>query len=221
MPQMRRNLPFLLIGVWFLLDGVLALGKSISLGVIGNAWPQRVGAILGGVILSLAVLFSIVSAVRGEHRRRSAAAMAIAVALQFGWAGFHLWASAMEEEIAAPFKSGFTVERLEERALNSPVSRGRELAAGYAFREFGARIQYADESGNVRTFEPKPLDIEKRERNRKLQTDLANAQAVLRRQAVSFRWLALASLLSFGTVFVCASIVLGGPRRWHAWLTSR
>jgi len=218
---MRRNLPFLLIGVWFLLDGVLALGKSISPGLIGSAWPQRVGVILGGVLLSLAVLFSIVSAVRGEHRRRSAVAMAIAVALQSGWTGFYLWASAMEEEIAAPFKSGFTVEKLEERALNSPVSQGRELAASYAFREFGARIQYADESGSVRTFEPKAVDLEKRERNRQLQADMADAQAVLRRQATSFRWVALASLLSFGTVFVGAAIVLGGPRRWHGWLTSR
>jgi hypothetical protein len=218
---MRRNLPFLLIGVWFFLDGVLALGKSVSPGLIGSAWPQRVGVILGGVILSLAVLFSIVSAVRGEHRRRSAAAMAIAVALQSGWTGFYLWASAMEEEITAPFKSGSTVEKLEERALNSPVSRGRELAASYAFREFGARIQYADESGNVRTFEPKTVDLEKRERNRQLQADMAKAQAVLRRQATSFRWVALASLLSFGAVFVGAAIVLGGPRRWHGWLTSR
>jgi hypothetical protein len=38
--------PFLLIGVWFLLDEVLALGKSISPGFIGSEWPQRVGVIL-------------------------------------------------------------------------------------------------------------------------------------------------------------------------------
>jgi hypothetical protein len=218
---MRRNLPFLLIGVWFLLDGVLALGKSLSPELLGSAWPQRVGVILGGGLLALAVLFSILSAVRGEHRRRSAAAMLIAVALQSGWTGFYLWASAMEEEIAAPFKSGFTVEKLEERALNSPVSRGRELAASYAFREFGARIQYADESGNVQAFEPKAIDLEKREHNRQTQAEMANAQAVLRRQATSFRWVAWASLLSFGAVFVGTAIVLGGPRRWYGWLTNR
>jgi hypothetical protein len=219
--QMRRNLPFLLIGVWFLLNGVLALGKSISPGFIGSAWPQRVGVILGGALLSLAVLFSIVAAVRGEHRRRSAAAMALAVALQSGWTGFYVWASGMQEEIAAPFESGFTVEKLAERALNSPASRGRELAASFAFREFGARIQYTDESGNVRTFEPRTVDLEKRERNRQFQVEMANVQAVLRKQAISFRWVALASLLSFGAVFVGAAIVLGGPRRWHGWLTSR
>ena len=48
----------------------------------------------------------------------------------------HLRASTMEAELAIPWKSGFTVERFTERALDSPVPRGRELAASAAGQKF-------------------------------------------------------------------------------------
>jgi hypothetical protein len=218
---MRRNLPFYLLSAWFLSRALFALGERISPGVIGSEWPHRVGVILAGVLLSLTILFAFVATVQGERRRECAAAMAAAVVLQIGTTSFYLWASTVGERIASPIESGFTVERLSERALNSPASRGRELAASYAFGEFGTRVQYADKSGNVRTFEPTSIDVEKRESSRKFQADMANLQAVLRRQATSFRWAALASLLSFGGVLVSGALVLGGPRKWHGWLTGR
>ena len=175
------------------------------------------------MLISLAILLGLVSAILGEHRRRSAVAMAIAVLLQVGSTGFYLWASTAEQELSAElgasFKPSFTIEKLAERALNSPVLRGRELAASYAFREFGARIQYADESGNLRTFEPSSNDLTKRETNQRLQADMANTQAVMRRQAMSFQWAALARLISLAGVLLAGAIVLAGPKSWHGWLT--
>ena len=218
---MRRNLPFNLLSGWFFSQALFALGKLISPGVIGSEWPQRVGVILAGVLLSLTILFAIVAAVQGERRRECAVAMVAAVVLQIGWTSFHVWVSTVEGELAAPIKSVLTVERLAERALSSPVSRGRELAASHAFREFGARVQYADESGNVRTFEPTSVDLARRESKRQLQADMAQTQAVLRHQAMDSRWAALANLLSFGGVLVGGGILLGGPKRWHGWLTGR
>jgi hypothetical protein len=218
---MRRNLPFYLLSAWFFCRALFALGKLISPGVIGHEWPQRVGVILAGVLLSLTILFAIVSAVQGERRQECAAALAAAVALQIGSTSFYLWASTVEGELAALVNSRFTVERLAERALNSPVSRGRELAASQAFSEFGTRIPYADDSGNVRTFEPTSADLVRRESHNKLQADTADTQAVLRRLAMTSRWAALANLLAFGAVLVGGAIVLGGPKRWHGWLTSR
>jgi hypothetical protein len=222
---MKKNLPYLFISAWFLTSAIFGLAKAVSPNLLGGVWPERVGVVMGGVLLSLAILFGIASAMQGEHRRRNAAAIAIAVVLHIGWTGFYLFGSTTEAEVAtelgASFKSGLTLERLTERALNSPVLRGRELAASFAFREFGERVPYADESGNVRTFEPTSVDLTKRESNRQLQVRMTDTQKVLRHQARGFRWAAFAYLLSLAGVLIGGAIVLGGPRAWHRWLTRR
>ena len=223
--RMSKNLPYYFIGASFFADAILALGMAIAPSTVDTEWPHRVGVVLTGVLLSVAILLGLVSAIQGEHRRHGAVAMAIAVFLQIGWTGFYVWAATAEQELsvelAASFKSGFTVDKLAERALNSPVLRGRELAASYAFREFGARIEYADASGNVRAFEPTSLDLEKHARNQQLQAGMADAQSLLRHQARSFRWAALARLLSLAGVLLAGAIVLAGPKRRHGWLTCR
>jgi hypothetical protein len=218
---MKKNLPCFFIGGWFLARAIFGLGKGIAPHFLGGVWPQRVGVIVGGVLLSLAILFGIVAAIQGKCRRQNAAAAAIAVVLHVGWTGLYLRASTMDAELGIPWKSGFTVEKFTERALNSPVPRGRELAASYAFREFGERIPYSDESGNVRTFEPTSVDLAKRESNRRLQLRMADVQTVLRHQAMDSRWAAFAYLLSLAGVLIGGAIVLGGPKGWHSWLTSR
>jgi len=194
--RMKKKLPYLFISAWFFASG----------------FSGHVGALVGGVLLSLAILLGTVSAIQGESRRQSAVAVAIAVILQIGSIAFYVFVSTTEAEIAAASKSGLTIEKLAERALNSPVSRGRELAASYAFREFAERIPYSDESGKVRTFEPTSIDLVKQESNRKLQLSMADTHAVLRQKAMDFRWAAFAYLFSLAGALIGGAIVLGGAR---------
>ena len=193
---MKKKLSYIFISAWLFASG----------------FSGHVGALVGGALLSLAILFGMVSATLGEFRRQSAAAVAIAVVLQVGSIAFYLYMSTTEAEIAAPFRSGLTVEKLTERALNSPAFRGRELAASYAFMEFGERILYSDESGKVRTFEPTSVDLVKRERNRQLQVSMADTQTVLRQQAMGFRWAAFAYLFSLAAALIGGAIILGGAK---------
>jgi hypothetical protein len=202
---MKKKLPYLFICAWFIASG----------------FSSHVGALVGGVLLSLAILLGMVSAIQGEFRRQGAAVVAIAVVLYVGSIAYYLSMSATESGIVLPMKSGFTIERLTGWALNSPATRGRELAASYAFSEFGERIPYSDESGSVRTFEPTSIDLAKRKSNRQLQLSIADTQAVLLQQAMGYRWAAFAYLLSLAGVLIGGAIVLGGPRAWHSWLTSR
>jgi hypothetical protein len=218
---MKRNLPFYLIAAWGVLYAILVFGKEFMPQSLGSGWPQRAGVVVGGVLLSLTILLALVASIRGEYRQRNAGALAVAVVLHIGSTGLYLLASTMAAEVGRPFRSGITLEKLTERALNSPVARGRELAARYAFTEFGRRLPYADASGIVHDFEPNPVDLEKRETSLQIEHDMAGAQAVLRHLAVDFRAAALANLVSLAAVLLAGAVVLGGPKRWHGWLTGR
>jgi len=202
---MKKRLPYLFIGAWFFASG----------------FSGHVGALVGGVLLSLAILLGMVSAIQGEHRRQGAAVVVTAVLMHVGSIAYNFSMSTTESEIALPMKSSPTIEELTKRALNSPAARGREFAASHAFREFGERIPYSDESGSARTFEPSSIDLAKRESNRQLQLSMADTQAVFRQRAIDHRWAAFAYILSLAGVLIGGAVVLGGPQAWHGWLTRR
>ena len=136
---MKAKLPYLFIGLWF----------------FAGASSSHVGAIFGGVLLSLAILLGMVSAIGGEFRRQGAAIFAIAVVLYVGSIVYNLYMAATELEIV------------------------------------------------------------------QLQLRMSDTQAVLRQSAMDHRWAAFAYLLSLAGVMISGAIVLGGPKAWHGWLTSR
>ncbi len=122
-PRTRENLPYNLIVASFLADGLFALGKTIAPGTIGSDWPQRVGGIVAGGLLSMAILFGLVSAIQGEHRRRNGAAMAIAVILQIGWTGFFLWAATSRMTVAQARRAGVD-PGCDDLCLANAIARG-------------------------------------------------------------------------------------------------
>jgi hypothetical protein len=136
---MKNKLPYAFIGAWFSVGG----------------FSSHVAAIVGGVLLSLAILLGMISAVQGGCRRQGAAIVAIAVFLYVGSIAHYLFMAGAESEIA------------------------------------------------------------------QLLINMANAPAELPQRAIDHRWAAFAYLLSFGGIMIGGAVVLGGPKAWHSWLTSR
>jgi hypothetical protein len=217
---MRKNLPYYLIGARFGLDAILAVVRGLAPESLWSTYAHRIGIVLGGILLSTAFLIGMVSAILDEQRRRNAVAAALALTIHCGSIAFYLFAATTTAEIGT-WKATFTVQKLAVLALGAPVPHGRELAARVAFRELGEGLQFADETGKVRTFEPSSDDLAKRESNKKMQIEGAKAQSSLRGQAMQFRAAALAGLLSLAGVLLGGAILLGGPKRWHGWLTCR
>jgi hypothetical protein len=124
---MRKNLPYYLIGAWFVLDAILAVGRRFAPASLGGTFLQRAGIVLGGVLLSTAILIGLVSAIVGVSRRSNAAAVVAALILYCIYTGFYLFAATTTAELGAPLRPAFTIDRLSVLALGGPVSRGREL----------------------------------------------------------------------------------------------
>jgi len=218
---MNKNLPYYLIGVRLALDGILSIGRRFAPDTLGGKIPQGVGIVLGGVLLSAAILIGMVSAVTGVYRRRNALAMIIALLMHGSAIGFYLFAATGTAEVSSLVPSTLTPEKLAVLAAGAPKAHGREMAARLAFTEFGERLRYVDDSGNLRSFEPTPADSTKREHVRQMQVDGAKTLASLRGQALIFRSAALVNFLSLVGVLLVGAVMLGGPTKWHGWLTRR
>jgi len=201
------------------MEPVRVRGTLFAPKMIGTRLFHHAGAIVGAVVLSLAIVVGIAKLLRGSNRLLNTIAVIVAVILHVGFAALCLYESMGISRLDAltTLDDGRLIEAYGVAAWRLGGKTTGDHVARWAFQHFGVRMAYRDPEGSPRIYEPEAADVAASERWHQLREDEKRLRPILERLAEDIGWTAYAYLFSLGGVLVFGAMGLAR----HAPLVSQ